>query len=292
MPIKKKKATYFFEGDVPFEESNMKVGFRVRRKLYSGKSPFQKIEVLDLYTYGNTLILDDIIQTTENDEFIYHEMLCQVPLFLHSSPKSVLIVGGGDGGALEEVLKHASVKKAVMIEIDSKAVEVSRKYLSSISKKAFEDERTQLIIGDGKEFIKNHKNEFDIIILDLSDPGGPAKDLISLPFYRNVKRALKKNGIISVQSGSFTTQPELVSTIFKRLNTVFSYVEVRGAGVPSYQAGEYSFTIASDFNFLKVPQSVLKNRFLKAKAMKLRYLSPEVHAASAVLPQYLKDVFK
>ena len=219
-------------------------------------------------------------------------MLCQVPLFSHFSPKSVLIIGGGDGGALEEVLKHRSVKKAVMVEIDGKVVEISRKYLSSISKKAFEDKRVQLIIGDGKEFIENHKDEFDIIILDLSDPAGPAKDLISLPFYRNVKKALKKNGIVSIQSGSFTTQPSLVSTIFKRLNKIFFYVEIKRAGVPSYQAGEYTFTTASDFNFPKVSQSVLIKKFGKAGRMKLKYWSPEIHWASSILPSYLKQELK
>tara|TARA_Y100000310_G_C20696769_1_gene826253 strand:- start:1517 stop:2389 length:873 start_codon:yes stop_codon:yes gene_type:complete len=290
--MKRKKETYFFEGEVPFEKSDLNIGSRVEKKLYSGTSPFQKIAVLNLYTFGNTLVLDDIIQTTERDEFIYHEMLCQIPMFLHPSPKSVLIVGGGDGGSLEEVLKHASVKKAIMVEIDGKVVEVSKKYLPSISKNAFQDKRAALIIGDGKKFIKDHQNEFDVIILDLSDPAGPATDLISLSFYRNCKKALKKNGIVSVQSGSFTTQPELVSLISNRLQKVFSHVEVRKAVVPSYQAGEYTFTLASDFNFSKVSQSVLIKKLKKAKHMRLKYWSPDIHWASSVLPSYLKEELK
>jgi len=287
--MKKQKEIYFFEGDVPFDTMEVKIGFRVRKKLYSGKSPYQKIDVFNLFNYGKTLFLDTILQTTEKDEFIYHEMLCQIPMFLHLSPKSVLIVGGGDGGSLEEVLKHKSVKKVIMVEIDGKVVEVSRKYLPSIAKNAFQDKRTTLIIGDGKKFIENHKNEFDVIILDLSDPGGPAKDLISLSFYRNVKKALKKNGIVSVQSGSFTTQSSLVSTIFTRLDKIFSHVEVRRAVVPSYQAGEFAFILASDFNFPKISQNVLAKKFGKAGRMNLKYWSPEIHWASSILPSYLKE---
>lgn len=287
----KKKATYFFEGEVPFEKPNMKIGFRVKRKLYKGKSPFQKIEVMEFYNFGTALLLDDIVQTTVEDEFIYHEMLCQVPMLTHPSPKKVLIVGGGDGGSLEEVLKHKSVKEAVMVEIDGKVVEVSKKYLPSISKKAFSDKRTTLLIEDGLKYMKEHENEFDVIMLDLSDPEGPAKKLISLPFYKDVKKALKKDGVVSVQSGSFTTQPELVAIISKRLGKLFKQVQVRKACVPAYQAGEYSFTMASDINLSKITQQTLQKRF-KGFKKPLRYLSPAVYEASAVLPAYLADELK
>ena len=286
------KKKYFFEGDVPFDTEGTKIGFLVRKKIYSGKSSYQKIDVLDLYSYGKALFLDNVLQTTVTDEFIYHEMLCQAPMFLHPSPRKVLIIGGGDGGSLEETLKHKGVQEVWMVEIDKKVVDVSRKYLPSISKNAFKDKRTRLLFEDGKEFVKKHKNFFDVIILDLSDPGGPGEQLISQKFYQDVKRSLKKGGIVSVQSGSLTTQVELVRMMQQRLKKAFKFVVVRGACVPSYQAGLYSFTMASDFNFPKVSQRVLKKRFLKAKAMKFRYLSPEVHAASAVLPQYLKDALK
>lgn len=290
--MKKRTQQFFFEGNVPQDVSEMKIGFRIQRKLYEGKSPYQNIHVFDLYFYGKTLFLDKVLQTTEKDEFVYHEMLCQSPLFLHPQAKNILIIGGGDGGSLEEVLKHASVKQAVMVEIDKKVVEISKQYLPSISKNAFKDKRTTLLFEDGKEFVKNHYNEFDIIILDLSDPGGPAQDLISPSFYRDCKKALKKNGIVSVQSGSFTTQAKLVALIQKRLQKVFSHVEVRWAVVPSYQAGVYTFTMASDFNFKKVSQSVLVKKFRKAGRMKLKYWSPEIHRAAVVLPHYLASILR
>jgi len=290
--MRQTKKRFYFQKDAPFEKPDMKVGFLMRKKLYEGKSPFQNIEILDLYTYGRTLALDGIVQTTEHDEFIYHEMLCQVPLFVHPSPQKVLIIGGGEGGALREVLKHRSVKKTVVVEIDGKVVELSKKYLPFLSRNAFSDKRAQLIIEDGKEFIKNHKNEFDVIILDLSDPGGPAKDLISQKFYQSVKKALRKNGVVSVQSGSLTDQAELVALIKKRLQKVFRFVEVRWAVVPSYEAGVYTFTMASDFNFKSVSQGVLKKKFKKAKYMNLKYWSPEIHWSSSVLPVYLKEELK
>jgi len=282
-----KKDRWFFEEEVPYDVSETRIGIRVKKKLYSGNSPFQKIEAYDTYPYRRILALDGILQTSEKDEFVYHEMLCQVPMFLHKNPKRVLIVGGGDGGSLEEILKH-KVEKVWMVEIDKKVIEVSRKYLPSISKGAFSDKRAEVIIEDGKEFIKRHENFFDIIILDLSDPKGPAKDLISLNFYKRVKKALRKNGMVSIQSGSFTCQPELVSTILKRIKKIFPFAEIRRAVVPSYQAGEYSFTVGSATNLKKITFKDIDKKYKKLK-LNLEYYSPEIHFVSKILPKYLRD---
>ena len=284
-----KKRNIVFVDEVPFDETKVVIGYEVKKKLYSGKSAYQEIDVLDLEFYGRALFLDDILQTTPKDEFIYHEMLCQAPLFLHSSPKSVLIIGGADGGALEEVLKHTSVREVWMVEIDKKAIDIARKYLPSISKNAFYDKRTHLVIEDGKKFVQEYKGLFDIIIMDLSDPGGPAQDLISKKFYYDVKKILKKGGIISVQSGSLSCQPKLVALIKKRLESIFRFVSVRAAVVPSYQEGLFTFTMASDSDFLNVSYSALKSKFKKAKKMNLKYWFPDIAAASAVLPRYIKD---
>ena len=283
------KQNIVFVADIPFDEAKMVIGYEVKKKLYSGESAYQEIDVFDLGFYGKALFLDGILQTTLKDEFIYHEMLCQTPLFLHSSPKRVLIIGGADGGALEEVLKHSSVKEAWMVEIDKKAIDISRKYLPSISKNAFSDKRTHLVIEDGKKFVKEYKGLFDIIIMDLSDPGGPAQKLISMKFYKDVKRILKKGGIISIQSGSLSSQPKLVALIKKRLENIFRFVSVRTAVVPSYQEGLFTFTMASDFNFKKVSESLLEKKFKKAKKMNLKYWSPSVAVASVILPRYIKD---
>ena len=284
-----KERKVVFVGEVPFDESEVEIGYKIKKKLYSGKSVYQKIDVFDLEFYGKALFLDDILQTTLEDEFIYHEMLCQAPLFLHPLAEKVLIIGGADGGALEEVLKHALVKEVWMVEIDKKVVDIARRYLPSISKNAFKDKRTHLVIGDGKKFVREYKGLFDIIIMDLSDPGGPAHDLISKKFYQDVKRILKKGGIISVQSGSLSVQPKLVALIKKRLEGIFHFVSVRGAVVPSYVEGLFTFTMASDFNFSKVPQNVLEKKFKSAKKMDLKYWSPKIAVASAILPRYIND---
>jgi len=283
---------FFYEKYLPFDEVGMKLGFPLKKHLYSGRSPYQQIDVVELKFYGPTLFLDKILQTTSRDEFIYHEMLCQTPLFLHKAPQKVLIIGGGDGGALEEVLKHKTVKEAWMVEIDKKVIEVSQTYLPSISKGAFRDKRSRILIEDGQKFIKHHQSIFDVIILDISDPHGSARNLTSERFYRRVKNALSKEGIVSIQSGSFTAQPKLIPLIYKRLKKVFRFVEIYTAVVPSYQVGLYTFTMASDFSFPKVSQSVLKKKFRKAGRMKLKYWSPDIHWASSILPTYLKQELK
>lgn len=278
-----KKNNWFFESSsIPYNTVGIKIGFKIKRKLDSTKSPFQKIEIYDTFSFGRALFLDGILQTIEKDEFIYHEMLCHLPLFSHPNPKRVLIVGGGDGGALEEVLKH-KIEKVWLVEIDKKVIEFSQKYLFSISKGAFEDKRTEIIIGDGKEFIKNYQNFFDVIILDLSEPLGPAKDLISLKFYRRLKKTLKKNGLISVQSGSFDAQPKLVALIYKRLKKIFPSVKIHRAFVPSY-VGEWGFTIASENDLEKLSFKNLEKKFKKLN-LNLKYYSPEIHFASGVLPK-------
>ena len=282
-----KKEQWFFEDTVPYDFEEIKIGVKIKKKLYSGKSCFQKIELYDTHAYGRILALDGVIQTSEKDEFVYHEMLCQTPLFLHSDPKNVLIIGGGDGGSLEEVLKH-KVEKAIMVEIDEKVVKLCQKYLPLISKKAFKNKKAELIITDGKEYIKKHKNYFDVIILDLSDPAGPAEDLISLNFYKKVEKALRENGIVSVQSGSFTCQSELVSKIFNRIKKVFPYCEIRRAVVHCYQAGEYSFTIGSKKNLKTITFNQIEKKYKKLN-LDLKYYSPEIHFSSKVLPKYLKE---
>ncbi|MCK4651392.1 polyamine aminopropyltransferase [Candidatus Babeliales bacterium] len=281
---------YFLETQVPISSSKTKHLIQIKELLYSGKSEYQKIEVYDTYDYGKMLILDGIVQTSEKDEFIYHENICHLPMFYHKNPKKILIIGGGDGGTLREVLKHP-IDKVVMVEIDKKVVEISKKYLPTISEKSFDNKKTNLIIGDGKEYIQKHKNFFDIIILDLSDPDGPAEQLITKEFYTNVKDALNINGIISVQSESLTEQPKLTITINKRLKQVFSSVKVHQAVIPTYQGGIFSLTVASNTNLNKVTFEQVEEKY-KNLNLELKYYNPKIHFASTILPKYLEKIFK
>lgn len=281
-----KKQKFIYEEGLPFDEMQARIGFPLVEKIYSGKSKYQKIEVFDLKFWGRSLYLDGILQTTEKDEFIYHEMIAHPPLFSYSKPEKVLIIGGGDGGTLKEVLKHKSVKEVILSELDEKVIEISQKYLSKISQKSFEDKRTKIFVSDGREIIKKYLNYFDVIILDLPDPSDNCKYLISSSFYRQVKKSMKKKGIISVQSESFTNQIKLASLINKNLKSVFKYVCPQRLCVPSYQAGEFSLTMASDFDFNKIKIGALKK---KSKNFKLKYWSPEMHFASTVLPRYISE---
>lgn len=286
----KKEKWLFQTSNMPYDSDTVKNGLWMKKKLYSGRSPYQKIEVYDTLPFGRILVLDGIFQTSEKEEFIYHEMLSHPPLFYCGRPKKVLIIGGGDGGVLEEVLKHP-VEKVWMVEIDKKVIEVSKKYLPSISKGAFKDKRVELIIGDGVKFVKNYKNFFDVIILDLSDPWGPARKVISLEFYRGVKRALKKNGTISVQGGCLFSQRELASIVFHRLKRVFSSVVIHKAPVLLYDVGELNFTVASDVNLKKITLKEIERKFKKLN-LDLRYYRPKIHFASAILPKYLMRELK
>lgn len=289
MSKKAKKTQWLHETAViPYDTVEQRIALKIKKKLYSGRSSFQKIEVFETFSFGKILVLDGIFQTSEKDEFIYHEMLCHPPMLAHPNPQKVLIIGGGDGGSLEEVLKYP-IEKVWLVEIDKKVIAVSQKYLPSISKGAFNSKKAEVVINDGFKFIKGYENFFDIIILDLSDPWGPAKKLISLNFYQYIKRALRKKGIVSVQSGSLTVQPDLVAIINKRLKKIFSSVETRLACVPLYQAGEYSFTLASKFNLRKISLIEIKKRFKKL-SLKTKYYYPELHQASQVLPKFVRNL--
>lgn len=283
--------TWFFENTPPNCEANFKIAIQKKEKVYAEKSEFEEIEIYDTYSFGKMLVIDGIIQTTERDNFIYHEMLCHTPLFYHPNPKKVLIIGGGDGGALREVLKHP-IEEVCMVEIDNKVIEVCKKYMPSLSDGAFESEKLNLTIDDGKEFIKKHKKYFDVIIMDLSDPAGPAEELITEKFYQDVKEALTENGVISIQSGSFEYQPTEVATIYKRVKNVFGSVKAHKAVVPTYQGGEFSFIMAAKFDLNIVTKKEINNRFNELNLPNLKYYTPEIHFASAVLPKYLQDILK
>jgi spermidine synthase len=287
--MKKNNIKYIYEKSLPFDEMGAKIGFPLIKKVYSGKSKYQTIEVFDLKFWGRTMYLDGVLQTTERDEFIYHEMITHPPLFSVKNPEKVLIIGGGDGGSLKEVLKHKSVKEVILCELDEKVVEVSRKFLTKISEKSHEDKRAKVLIKDGRELIKEYSKYFDVIILDLPDPSDNCKFLISVPFYKEVKKALTEKGIISVQSESLTNQIKLAALINKNLNKVFKFVVTQKLCVPSYQAGEFSLTMASDLDLNKTDIKELKN---KSSNFKFKYWSPEIHFSSRVLPKYISESLK
>ena len=279
------KSKWFFPKFAPYEKPYEKTGILIKNKILSIRTKYQKLEILDSYLYGKVLVLDGIIQTAEKGEFFYHEMLVNLPLIYHGNVESVLIIGGGDGGALKEVLKH-TVKEVHMAEIDGKVIEMSRKYLPSVSKSAFDDKRTKLFVGDGIEFVKKFKDYFDAVIIDLTDPSGPSQFLFSPKFYRSIFLALKKDGIVITQSGSFPSQTEEINMVKENMKQVFPFVKTHLGLVPQYGIGLFSYTIGSKKS-LNVDMKTVKKRFEKLK-IDTKYYTPEIHLASGALPKLLK----
>lgn len=255
--------------------------------LYETQTKYQKLVILDNHTFGRVMMLDDIFQTTERDEFIYHEMITHVPILAHGSVKSVLVIGGGDGGALEEILKHKDIQKVTMIEIDEIVVEISKKYLSSICKDAFDDPRTDLRIENGIDFVVNCKDQYDVIIVDSTDPVGPGEVLFTKEFYQSCKQCLTFNGILVIQNGVPFLQTQELKDSLSNLKEFFSDVTCYTATIPTYSGGVMAFSWATNDNTINF--KTLDRRYELSK-IKTLYYSPEIHQAAFVLPQYLKKL--
>ena len=253
--------------------------FQLRASLWEGRSPFQHVEIVDTVSFGRALVLDDALQTTEADEFLYHEPLVQIPLLAHPHPRRVLIVGGGDGGALRHVLLHETVERAVQVEIDELVVTACRTWLPGIAAGAFEHPRAELIIGDGLAYLRDVSEPFDVILVDSTDPVGPAEGLISEEFYRLAAGALSSAGIFAMQTGSPLLMRDELDGAASRMRTVFPIVGTYLGHVPSYPGVLWSWTAGSASLDPSVPRW--------SPPPGLRYYTPEVHRAAFALPGYL-----
>jgi spermidine synthase len=261
-------------------------GLEIKKVLYEKKNRFQKVKILESKTWGRVLTLDETIQTTERDEFIYHEMISHVPLFLHKNPKEVLIIGGGDGGVLREVLRH-KIRKAFLVEIDKYVIEASKKYLPKIHQNSFYNKRAEVIVGDGIDFISRHKNAFDVIIIDSTDPVGAAEGLFRYKFYRDALSALRAGGFLVTQSGAIFSQWEEFSKTIRKMKRFFRHVSPYWTCIPTYPSSFWSFTITSkDFDFRNIPFQKIKKRYRKIKG-RFKIYSPEMHRASFTIPDFI-----
>ncbi len=217
---------------------------KLRRKLFSGTSEFQKIKIVETHDFGRMLVLDDVIQASEKDAFIYHEILVHPPLLVQSEPKSVLVIGGGNGAILLEILKHRSIEHAVMSEIDQMVVSVSNRYLGSACGLAFDDPRTELHIADGRRFLEEDRRTYDLIILDLTDPIGPSKYLYTREAYELLRQRLRLKGVVATHAGAWFHYPKVTSTVVNTFRAVFPHVEVFPVYIASYGI-ELAFLYAS-----------------------------------------------
>lgn len=259
--------------------------FRVTRRIHEERTPYQHLEIYESPLFGRMLVLDGAVQTTEGDEFVYHEMLAHPALCTHPAPRRVLIIGGGDGGLLEEVLKHP-VERVAMVEIDEAVVRTGRRYLPAICGQAFEDPRTQLVIGDGIAYVRETRDRFDAVLIDSTDPEGPAVGLFAEEFYAEVARRLTPDGLIAVQSGSAVYQRELIRMVRRNLRSSFPIVRTFVATVMAYPGVLWSFTMGSlTRDPLQVGDIEIAGRIAD---FRLKYYTPSGHRGAFDLPPYLR----
>lgn len=263
--------------------------FEITRILFRERTEHQDLVIFETPTYGRVLALDDIIQVTEKDEFVYHEMMTHVPIVAHGKARKVLIIGGGDGGILREVLRHKSVQKATMVEIDRGVVDMCLKYMPSIPQKAFDDKRTDLVITDGARFVAETKDRFDVIIVDSTDPMGPGEVLFTEKFYRNCRRCLTPGGVLVNQNGVPFMQPDEVTMTYRRRKKSFRVSSFYIAAVPSYYGGFMTLGWASNDPKLHQAKLATIARRVKTTRLKTKYYTPEIHVGAFALPQFVRD---
>jgi spermidine synthase len=273
-----------------FDELGFRMTYKAERVLYEMQTEHQHLVLFEQAHFGKVLMLDGATQVTTSDEFVYHEMMTHVPILAHGKAKDVLIVGGGDCGIAEEVLKHKSVKRLVQVEIDLSVVDFSKEHFPEFTGPVLSDKRFELVIADGMKYVAETARKFDIVIVDSTDPQGPGAVLFSEEFYAGVKRILKAGGVMVAQNGVPFFQPdELTSSIrkFRKLwKDGFCYV----AAIPTYIGGHMTMGWASDDKKLRqMSVKTIAQRYARAGKFKTRYWTPEVHVAAFALPRFIAE---
>jgi len=264
--------------------------FEITNVLFHEKTEHQDLVIFETPTFGRVMALDDIVQVTTRDEYVYHEMMTHVPMLAKGDATDVLIIGGGDGGILREVLRHASVKTATMVELDRTVVDLSVKHLPEISAGAFDDARTDLIITDGVKFAAETNKRFDVIIVDSTDPIGPGEVLFSESFYADCHRCLKDGGVLVTQNGVPFFQGDEVTNTYRRMGNSFADNGFYTAVVPTYVGGFMTLGWGTDDAGLRdIDIDVLRTRFANL-GIKTRYYTPDLHKAAFALPQFILDL--
>lgn len=263
------------------------IAIKAKEVLFSEQSPFQKVEIFDTDSkLGRVLTLDDLMMTTEGDEYHYHEMIAHIPMMQHPCPKKVLVIGGGDGGTIREVLKHDTVEKAVLCEIDGMVIEACKKYLPTISCE-LDNPKVEILVEDAIEYIKDKHDEFDIILIDSTDPMGPGEGLFTEEFYTNVKNSLKKGAIMVAQSESPFTNKEEIKKMYNLLKKVFPNVATYTSNIPTYPGGYWAWAFCSvDVKPLEYYNDERASKIIPT----CKIYNKDYHYARFALPNYLKEL--
>ncbi|TMW72124.1 spermidine synthase [Alteribacter natronophilus] len=256
---------------------------KIKQTYHSEQTDFQKLDMVETAEFGNMLLLDGMVMTTEKDEFVYHEMVAHVPLFTHPDPKNVLVVGGGDGGVIREILKHPGVEKATLVEIDGKVIEYSKEYLPSIAGK-LDDPRVDVQVDDGFMHIAKSEGAYDVIMVDSTEPVGPAVNLFTKGFYEGISKALKDDGVFVAQTDNPWFQQDLIRNVFRDVRETFPITRLYTANIPTYPSGLWTFTIGSKKHD---PLEVPEDRFHDVDT---KYYTKAIHKAAFALPKFVEDL--
>lgn len=274
-----------------FDELGFRVSYKVERVLYETKTEHQDLVLFEHAHFGKMLMLDGATQVTSADEFIYHEMMSHVPILAHGRAEDVLIVGGGDCGIAEEVLKHKSVERLTQVEIDASVVEFSKEHFPEFTGPVLSDKRFDLVIDDGMKFVAKTDRRFDVVIVDSTDPQGPGAVLFTEEFYAGVKRCLKPGGVMVTQNGVPFFQPDELTSSVSKFRKLFADGSCYIAAIPTYVGGHLAMGWASDDKALRhVSVETLTQRYQAAGDFPTKYWTPEVHRAAFALPRFIADM--
>lgn len=267
------------------EKIEEKVGLtlKIKSSLHSENTPYQRIDVLETESFGKMLLLDGAVMLTERDEFIYHEMITHVPLLTHPHPRTILVIGGGDGGTVREILKHPSIEQIDLVEIDIRVVQVCQNYFPDLSQ-GLSHPKVRLRIEDGISFVKKTIHAYDVILVDSTDPIGPAKGLFEKPFFQDLHRSLRQDGIMVAQSESPFSHPSVIRETYGTLKKIFPTVKMYLASIPTYPSGLWSFAFCSK------QFDPLLHFDAQRLDFKTQYYNQEIHRSAFSLPNFIQEI--
>jgi spermidine synthase len=272
-----------------FSEYHKKSGgltLKIKKILFSGQSDFQQVDVFDTYIFGRVLVLYGSIMITERDEFIYHEMISHVAMNVHPSPKKILVIGGGDGGTVRELVKHPKVQKVTLVEIDKMVVDVCKEYFPEVASE-FDNPKVEVRFDDGARFVAEGKTKYDVIIIDSSDPIGPAEVLFQKTFHEHCFDRLEKDGIFISQTESPFFNAETISRVHRNLKAIFPVSELYTASIPTYPSGLWSFAFSSKKYH---PVRDIKRKYFTDLKLNTKYYNLDVHEAAFKLPTFVRKL--
>jgi spermidine synthase len=266
---------------------NVGITMKVSKTLFSGKSEFQQLDIVETLEYGRMMLLDGLVMVTERDEFVYHDMIVHPALFTHPDPKQVLVIGGGDGGSIREIMKHPGVERAVLCEIDGLVIDKSVELLPAMASEIDgSNPRVTLHVDDGIAYIREHQDTFDVILVDSTDPIGPAEGLFEEDFYRMVFAALKQDGVMVAQSESPFYHADIQKKMYRNLRAVFPIVEMYQAFIPTYPSGLWSFAFASKHYH---PVRDFDRQRAAGRGFATRYYNEDLHLGAFMLPTFARE---